>query len=172
MYKRLKLRELILSISSRSEYKVALDKKFLREWNKAVKKIQKAGDKVVRAAALELFSVIIKRTPVGNPSLWASDVPAGYSGGTLRGNWQTTIGSPANNVLNDKDSLGSATLGRASNAVSQYNGKSSIFFTNNLPYAHRIEYNKWSTQAPEGMVRVSVISFTASINKAAKENRI
>jgi len=172
MSKRLRLKELISFISCKSGFKdMSLDKKFLKEWNEAVKKIQKAGDKTVRAAALQLFSVIIKRTPVGNPGLWKGDATAGYTGGSLRGNWQTTIGSPANTRLNSKDKLGSATLGKANRAVAGYDSGNSIFFTNNLPYAHSVEYG-WSSQAPVGMVRVSVSSFTQYIDKAARENRI
>lgn len=172
MSKKLKLKELILSISSRSVSNMALDRKFLKEWDAAVKKIQKAGDRTVRGAALELFSVIVKRTPVGNPSLWAGDAPAGYTGGTLRGNWQTTIGSPANTRLDDKDRSGSGVIGKSQQAIANYDGSKSIFFTNNQPYAYRVEYGRWSSQAPAGMVRVSITSFTTAINKAARENRI
>jgi hypothetical protein len=38
---------------------------------------------VKQAAAIELFGMIIKATPVGNPSLWKSPPPPGYVGGRV-----------------------------------------------------------------------------------------
>ena len=51
-------------------------------------------DEVVRGTLLDLSRRIVLRTPVGNPSLWASAPPAGYTGGQAKGNWQASIGSP------------------------------------------------------------------------------
>lgn len=151
-----------------------LDRKFLKEWDAAIKKIGEASDKTVQAASLELFGNIVKRTPVGNPTLWKNDAPAGYTGGTLRGNWQTTIGRPAGSILNDKDKSGSKVSAKASAVTSRFsiNGTQSLFFTNNLPYAYRVEYGRWSQQAPSGMVRVSVTSFSMALETAARQNRI
>lgn len=148
--------------------------RFLREWNTAIKKIEKASDNTIRAAALDLFGNIIKRTPVGNPAAWKSDPPKGYVGGALRGNWQTTIGSPAGNTVNNKDKSGGISLTQAKATTNRFSfsNNQSLFFTNNLPYAYRVEFGRWSQQAPAGMVRVSITSFTASIDKAARQNRI
>lgn len=153
---------------------MTLEKKFLKQWNEAIKKIEKASDNTVRAAALQLFGDIVKRTPVGNPSLWKQDAPSGYTGGTLRGNWQTTLASPANDIVNSKDKTGSAVGQKANSVVNKFsiNNNKSLFFTNNLPYAYRVEYGRWSAQAPAGMVRVSITSFTAAIEKAARNNRV
>jgi hypothetical protein len=35
--------------------------------------------------------------------------------------------------------------------------------TNNLPYAARIEFDRWSTQASAGMMRIEVLETAAAI---------
>jgi hypothetical protein len=42
-----------------------------------------------------------------------------------------------------------------------------IYISNNLPYAYRVEYLGWSRQQrPEGMVRVSMTRYKEAIQKA------
>ena len=116
-----------------------MDKDFERQFNKAVAEIDVKINKAVRAGALELFSAIIKGTPVGQPSLWQSDAPRGYTGGSLRGNWQTSIGSPITTEIDQKDSNGSSTIGKAASVLNNANiADQTIYFTNNLPYADRV----------------------------------
>ena len=47
------------------------------------------------------------------------------------------------------------------------NPTSGLTITNSLPYAIRVE-NGYSTQAPAGMVKVTVVQFQNFIAKAAK----
>lgn len=145
--------------------------KFKIDWDKAEVKIKKASEKAVRAAALELFSSIILRTPVGNPSLWKSPAPANYVGGRLRGNWQATIGSPATDELDTTDSSGGKTISAARATVNNYTLKQTMYLTNNLPYAQVIEDGSHTTQ-PSGMVKTSLQDFNQAIKKAAKKHRI
>lgn len=35
-----------------------------------------------------------------------------------------------------------------------------FYFTNNMPYAERIEFKGWSSKAPTGMVRVNIIKWS------------
>lgn len=147
-----------------------LNAQFKREWDVAVKNIEKLSADVVRKAAIELLDKIIIRTPVGNPILWQSPPPAGYEPGQLRGAWTATLNSPANGTSTDKDTGGSKTLAKAKAGIAGYNGKQNIYLTNNEPYAYRVEYG-WSNQAPAGMTRVSVQSFDSILNKVVRENR-
>lgn len=94
-------------------------------------------DKVRRASVLELFKLVIMATPVDT--------------GRLRGNWQTTINSPAGSEISRDDPSGAAALAEAMANLGSL--ADVVWFTNNLPYAERIEYEGWSRQAPEGMVR-------------------
>ena len=125
-------------------------------------------EKAIRAAAIELFGEIVKRTPVGNPSLWQSPPPSGYVGGRLRGNWQANIGTPKTDELNTIDANGAKTVGEATREINKFNlNEKDIYLTNNLPYAERVEYG-WSAQRPQGMMRTTVMQFKPIIDKIAK----
>lgn len=107
-------------------------------------------DRVRRASVLELFKLVIFATPVDT--------------GRLRGNWQTTINSPATEAV-----------GRTGGDVSLAEAMANlgalvdvVWFTNNLPYAERIEYDGWSGQAPEGMVRRHVSQWQKIVAAKAK----
>lgn len=77
-----------------------------------------------------------------------------YVGGRFRGNWQVTFDTPAAGALDIKDKTGEATLARGQAVLQGFDGSQKmIWFTNNVPYALRLEYG-YSTQVPEGIVRV------------------
>jgi hypothetical protein len=120
-------------------------------------------DKVVRGTLLDLSRRIVLRTPVGNPSLWASAPPAGYTGGQAKGNWQASIGSPETGTTSTIDKSGSATLASI-NGKTQNAPGNVWYLTNNLPYVSTaLEYGS-STQAPTGMVRISLRELDQSID--------
>jgi len=145
---------------------------FDRELNGAMKQINTAVEKAIRGAAIELFSEIVKRTPVGNPTLWAGPAAAGYTGGSLRGNWQTSLRSPNYGELAAKDAAGGQAIAKGAGKIKKFKLKDkSIFFTNNLPYADRVEHG-WSKQRPEGMVRVTVKQFKPIIEKIARIHKV
>ena len=120
-------------------------------------------DEVVRGTLLDLSKRIVLRTPVGNPSLWASAPPAGYTGGQAKGNWQASIGSPETGTTSTIDKSGSATLASI-NGKTQNAPGNVWYLTNNLPYVSTaLEYGS-STQAPTGMVRISLRELDQSID--------
>jgi hypothetical protein len=124
------------------------------------------------AVLLKLFGAVIKDTPVGNPDLWKSKPPPGYVGGRLRGNWQTNIGSPDLSTDSPIDKSGGATIGRVFKELTPSKMEDVIFFTNNLPYAEKVEFEGHSTQSPAGMMRKNVTRFANLINaEARKVNR-
>lgn len=109
-------------------------------------------DKVRRASVLELFKLVIYATPVDS--------------GRLRGNWQTTINSPATAQIERSDANGGLALAEA---MANLGGLLDVvWFTNNLPYAERIEYDGWSRQAPEGMVRKHVAQWRRIVEAKAR----
>ena len=152
----------------------------MRKWSE---KAKQGVDQVIRASLIDVTTRIVKRTPVGNPDLWVTKnskgqyvdylaykgYPEGYIGGQARGNWFATINNP--NAFYSAGSIdpdGSNTISNAGAMAADAPGN--IFYlTNNLPYIFRLEYQGWSTQAPEGMVRVSVIEFNNALNKAISE---
>jgi len=94
-------------------------------------------DRVRRASVLELFKLVIYSTPVDT--------------GRLRGNWQTTINAVAQSQLDRVDPNGGLALAEV---MANMGGLLDVvWFSNNLPYAERIEYDGWSYKEPEGMVR-------------------
>lgn len=129
-------------------------------------KAPKRAKQVVDKVSIDLLTKIVLRTPVGNPSIWKNPPPAGYVGGRLRGNWNTGIGS-INTTEQRPAKAGTAPIGRGRAAVATREPEADIYITNSLPYAIRVE-NGYSTQAPAGMVRVTVVEFQSFIAKAAK----
>jgi len=121
-------------------------------------------DQVVRGTLLDLSRRIVLRTPVGNPSLWSSPPPPGYTGGQAKGNWQASIGSPETGTTSTIDKSGAATLASIGGKVQNAPGNV-WYLANNLPYIGRLEFDAWSTQAAEGMVRVSLAELQRSINE-------
>jgi hypothetical protein len=114
-----------------------------------IKTLEKV-DKARRASVLELFKLVIFATPVDT--------------GRLRGNWQTTINSPATAAIGRKD--GGAAMMEAVASLGSLTDV--VWFVNNLPYASRIEYDGWSAQAPEGMVRKHVASWKRIVAAKAR----
>jgi len=121
---------------------------------------------IIRESAADLFEEIIHRTPVGDPSLWKSKPPADYIPGNLQSNWQCTLGTPASGMWSFENKSAEATISAMKSVIADANVENGIFLTNLLPYAARIEYGAHSTQAPQGMVRISIAQFQHIFTKA------
>ena len=102
----------------------------------------KADMAVIREACDILFERIVKRTPVGNPATWH---PPYWPKGYVPGSLRDGW------QIEEKGDT--------------------IVISNNLPYAVRVE-NGWSQQAPEGMMKVSVLEFEQIINQLSKRRRL
>lgn len=113
-------------------------------------------DLVVRKFCFDMFSDIMMASPVDT--------------GAFRGNWMLSVGSP-NLTTNASAALPNdgAALGAINAAVAASVGKDAIgktiFFTNSMPYAYRLEHG-WSKQAPAGMVAVTVAGYQSNLDKA------
>jgi hypothetical protein len=121
---------------------------------------RKAGanaDLVVQKVTLDILRRVVLRSPVLS--------------GRFRGNWQTTIGSPASGTLAVDDKSGNVATSAGQQALVSFQCGPSIFITNNLPYGRKLEYEGWSKQAPAGMVRITVAEFQGLVAKAAAEVR-
>jgi len=147
---------------------------FAKQVGKFSVKAINAAEQDRRAICFKLFSAIIQDTPVGNPDLWKSGkAPAGYVGGRLRGNWQTSVGAPATGSLDVIDPQGVQALqDMQSNLGNGTTNDVTIYFVNNLPYASRIEFEGHSSQAPRGMVRRNVARFNRLVAQAVREGKL
>lgn len=132
-------------------------------------KAGKGVEQTRRAICIKLFSSVILSTPVDT--------------GRLRGNWQTTVGTPAPGKLDKVDPSGSDALAQMKDNLGE--GDVSVFLTNNLPYAAVAEYGLWkggpsdkltdegfSNQAPAGMVRTNVARIDRLVKQAIAEGKI
>lgn len=88
--------------------------------------------------------------------------------GRFRGNWQITDGSPAGGVLERLYPVGSEQqmIDDGMAVLSALREGRVTFFTNNLPYAHRLEYDGWSDQAKQGIVRPIAARFQQIVDAA------
>ena len=116
-----------------------------------------ASGQTIRAAALEVFTLIIERTPVDT--------------GRARGNWQTSTNARPSGTLPIRNA--NRAVAEANLSALTYTLADTIYFANNLPYIQRLENGgaQGSQQAPAGMVQVSLDGFTQAVERNARNNR-
>lgn len=144
---------------------------FSLDLSNAIGNIKENRDKIVRGTLFSLSTKIIKRTPVGNPSLWAPQslpAPDGYVGGSLRGGWQASTNTPELSRTNRIDKSGGATIGDMANTINSFQIGNRFYLTNPLPYARRVEFGWSYRQAPQGMVRRTIKEAQTELNRLAK----
>lgn len=124
---------------------------------------------VVVKTTTDIASRIVERSPVGNPDNWISPPPKGYVGGRFRANWQIGLDAPAAGELDLIDADGEPTKKRLAAEIERIGAGHVVHITNNLPYGPRLEYEGHSSQAPQGMVRITVAEFQSIVDQAAKE---
>lgn len=109
-----------------------------------------------RALALDLFSVIMVRSPVDT--------------GRFRGNWQIDISVPALAALERFDKPGQATILEETQKLVLWKLGQTISFRNNVPYSVRLEYG-YSGQAPNGMIRITIAEAQMRADRISKGMR-
>lgn len=108
------------------------------------------SENAIKAAIVGLCGDIISDTPVDT--------------GRLKNNW-----FPSVDVASTETTEQTADTARArlETAVSQeYKLDKVFYFTNNLPYAYRIEFEGWSKKAPQGMVRRNIVRWNTYFRRA------
>ncbi|CAI8816617.1 hypothetical protein [Pseudomonas chlororaphis] len=94
-----------------------------------------------------------------------------YVGGRFRGNWQFSIDTPAEGMLDQVDPSGGVTLAKLRLQVGQLTAGQMAYIVNNLPYAVPLEYGH-SKQAPGGMVRITLARFQQIVDEAIRNNQV
>ena len=120
----------------------------LKSFNSAVtsaaKKITKKDiPKFITMVSLEVFRRIILRTPVDT--------------GRARGNWQIEIGKAAEGILEVFPEEANEVIQREQGKLIDIKPFSIIHITNNVEYVYYLEYDKRSSQHPEGMVEITLV---------------
>ncbi|MCU1752150.1 hypothetical protein [Pseudomonas sp. 6D_7.1_Bac1] len=95
----------------------------------------------------------------------------GYVGGRFRGNWQFSIDTPAEGVLDQIDPSGNVSVAVLIAQVQSLTIGQTAYIVNNLPYGVPLEYGH-SKQAPGGMVRVTLARFQQVVDEAIRNNQV
>ncbi|WP_085599769.1 MULTISPECIES: hypothetical protein [unclassified Pseudomonas] len=93
-----------------------------------------------------------------------------YVGGRFRGNWQFSIDTPAEGVLDQIDPSGNVTLAKLKLQVEQLTIGQTAYIVNNLPYGIPLEYGH-SKLAPHGMIRVTLSRFQQIVDEAIRKHQ-
>lgn len=147
--------------------------------NKIIKRDEANAEKWLRAAVIQAANVAIVRSPVGNPDLWVwnhpdlgyvdyvawKGYPEGYAGGQYRSNHRLSINAVDYGI---RDIAGvSEVLNDIVNGSVKFELGDTMYVTNPLPYAARIEYDSWSSQAPDGVYRPAILALKKALSKKA-----
>lgn len=95
----------------------------------------------LRDKAMDLMGRLVRGSPVKT--------------GRFKGNWLASVSTPALAEMDTVDPGGQATIVRADAVLRDPKPFSSVYLTNNVPYAKRLEEGG-SKQAPAGVVKVAV----------------
>lgn len=121
-----------------------------------VRKTETKIETAHRKIALDAFTRVVLRTPVDE--------------GRARGNWQVAIGNVPTGTLELDDKEGTVVIGRIQAETLNLKAGDSIYLINNLPYILPLELGH-SSQAPAGMVRLTVQEFEPIVAAIARELR-
>ena len=122
----------------------------VRKWAETA---QLSAEQATRAATLEMFTGVVRKSPVDT--------------GRFRANWQ--IDQRGFNY-EKFDPSGQEKVVEITQKVMASEVGGVISLINNLPYAERLEFGH-SKQAPEGMVRLTAMEFTEAAEEAARKER-
>ena len=123
---------------------------FGSDLDKFAKKATTRADAVRRKGAFDLFSSVIRSTPVAT--------------GRAKGSWAASIGTTRESPeREDKD--GGEAIAEAAAVLASWSGDETAYLQSTIPYIERLE-DGWSQQAPAGMVALNVKRFEPIIRKA------
>lgn len=111
-----------------------------------------------KVLAIKLFSSIILDTAVRS--------------GRARSNWQCSVGSARTGEVPNRGQ--DAAVKEVQDTAAQVDGTKDVTLVliNHLPYIYRLEYEGWSKQSPDGMVRKNVTRFSHLVAEQVKELKL
>lgn len=118
----------------------------IKNADQIAKRAKSTLDEFTRAVWIELFTGVIDNTRVDT--------------GRMKGNWQTTVGAPANSDIDRLDKSGAQTIRDMQSNVGGIN--KITYLTNNLPYV-----GVWEQR--DGMVAKNIARIETNIRKLARE---
>jgi hypothetical protein len=163
------------------------NKEFVIDLERFAKKAESTVLDVRKNLAYELFKRIVNRTPVYFEHESHS--------GTTRNNWKLTIGTLNTSIASGTDKKGNITKARASKILKKLQGDETIYISNSVPWIFHLEdglysknpsvgsyntqtkqyevrtINGFSTQAPRGMVKVTLAEYPDIYRRAIRKAR-
>jgi len=122
--------------------------KFALDLNRFAKKAGVNAEKVVRKTVLDITYSLVDMSPVDT--------------GRFKNNWQVATGS----INRDTNSKTDSKM-RAESSMLGFNIGETVYISNSLPYAQRLE-DGHSSQAPSGMVKVTLVKYQSFIKNAVR----
>lgn len=139
--------------------------KFRQDVKNIINKGNNRQNLFVRALCLKIDRQVVLKSPVDK--------------GTFKANWNVSFGSPDTSVTDKTDTSpiktvnsSSASIIAANNKLKTYKTGTTVFITNSMPYAYRLEYEGWSKQAPQGMVRTTIAELNTILQEAGAEVKV
>jgi hypothetical protein len=125
---------------------------------------------VERSVVLQVMTSLVLKSPVGDPSRWKDpeSAPPGYVGGRFRGEWQYTYNALPTSTVGSIDATGQVSIGRA---IIGRKRPGIHYLTNLMSYGRKLEYDGHSSQAPNGMVGITVREFDGLVASTARGAR-
>lgn len=143
---------------------------FALDLSKFAEKTKGKADMIVRKIVLDVGTALVMKSPVGDADYWIRPAPPGYVGGRYRANWQYGFGHYNVGTTEDVDPSGGQTINAIVGKVKPGAAGHVHYLTNSLPYGPRLE-DGHSRQAPNGMVKLTVLEFNPIVEAAARALR-
>lgn len=135
---------------------------FTFDLTKKINRAKVSMNAVVQKVTYTIFRSVILKTPVDT--------------GRVKGNWVTSAGSyeRAAVLTKDKTKRGGRTIDDMANVVLKTPAGGIVYMVNNVAYLQYLEYGRddgqpGSKQAPQGMIRITLLEYHNYLTKAIKE---
>lgn len=132
--------------------------------NRIIEKTKGNASQIARKVGFELQNRVIMKSPVDT--------------GRLRGNWTISMNS-IDVTEYAADKTGMASISRGLSELSRFNAGDTIFITNGLPYASKLEFGLYgdgektiggySRQAPQGFIRITYQEVSSGLEDMARK---
>lgn len=129
---------------------------FLDVINEWIEETESKVDDVVQTIAIKVGTQVITMSPVDT--------------GLFKGNWQMSIDETSSMSLLRYDQTGDRTIAALAAKANSFTAGQIAYIQNHVLYGYDLEYGS-STQAPDGMVRLTEAQFLRIVEEAVRLNR-
>ena len=91
--------------------------------------------------------------------------------GEFRNNWNGAVTAPDLSANRPENPSGSGAIGSLNETINRYDLGQTLYFTNSVPYAWRLEYDGWSERMPNGIVRITARKWDSIVADEVKKRK-